>query len=259
MRAIILAAGVGARLGSGEDHPPKAMLKFGGKTLFERHLEILRFCGIEEVVTVTGYRGQLFETEISRLGAQDFVRQLDNPHFREGSVVSLWTAREDLERGEDILVMDADVLYDARMITRLMGAGAANRFLMDRDFEPGDEPVKLCLKDGRLVDFHKKIKNPFDESGESVGFFRFSPEIARRLAQRTQSYVNDGRRDEWYEEAVRDELLAGPNEAFGYEDVTGLPWIEIDFAEDVERAEKEILPNLQEVGSLSQSAGGADK
>jgi len=246
MRAIILAAGIGARLGSGEDHPPKAMLKFGGKTLFQRHLEILEACGIEEVVTVTGYRPQLFEAEISRLGAQDFVRQLDNPHFREGSIVSLWTARGELERGEDVLVMDADVLYDARMIARLMDTRAANCFLMDRDFEPGDEPVKLCLKEGRLVDFHKKIKNPFDSSGESVGFFKFSPDVARRLAERTQAYVDDGRRDEWYEEAVRDELLAGPNEAFGYEDVTGLPWIEIDFAEDVERAEKEILPNLQE-------------
>ena len=80
------------------------------------------------------------------------------------------------------------------------------------------------------------------ESG--IGLFQAAYAALGGVVERE---VDDGRRDEWYEEAVRDELLAGPVEAFGYEDVTGLPWIEIDFAEDVERAEKEILPNLQEV------------
>jgi choline kinase len=48
-----------------------------------------------------------------------------------------------------------------------------------------------------------------------------------------------------YEEAIRDVLLAEPRQ-FGYEDVTGLPWIEIDFPEDVKRARDDILPRLHE-------------
>ena len=83
----------------------------------------------------------------------------------------------------------------------------------------------------------------FDFQGESVGFFRFSPAIASRLARRIQEYIDQKRRSEPYEEAIRDLLLANPGE-FGYEDVTGLSWIEIDFPEDIKRAELEILNNI---------------
>ena len=49
-----------------------------------------------------------------------------------------------------------------------------------------------------------------------------------------------------YEEALRDILLTGPRERFGWEDITGLPWIEIDFPEDVEKASTQVLPSMQE-------------
>jgi choline kinase len=67
--------------------------------------------------------------------------------------------------------------------------------------------------------------------------------MAAALARRCEEYVAAGRLDEPYEEAIRDLLLAAPGE-FRVEDVSGLPWIEIDFADDVRRAEAEILPRL---------------
>ncbi len=246
MRAIILAAGVGARLGLGEDHPPKAMLRFAERTLLSRHLKILHHCGLEEVVVVTGYNAEILEEAVSLQKAEGFVRTLMNPDFRLGSILSLWTAQNVLRCGDEILLMDADVLSDFRMIERLRDSGNANCFLIDRDFEAGDEPVKLCIRDGKIVDFHKKIASTYDFCGESVGFFRFSPGIARRLASRTQAYVDEGRGEEWYEEAIRDLIVECPSGTFGFEDVTDLPWIEIDFPEDVERAREEILPQLKD-------------
>ena len=243
MRAIILAAGVGARLGSGEDHPPKAMLKFGGKTLFQRHLEILEACGIEEVVTVTGYRGQLFEAEINRLGAQGFVRQLDNPHFREGSVVSLWTAREELEKGEDILVMDADVLYTQTLIKRLLESPHPNCLLVDRELDPGDEPVKVCIENETIVNFGKLLPRNYETMGEWPGFMKLSPRIASRMVEACAAIIDAGRPEQPCEDAIYDVLMAEPG-VFGFEDVTGEPWIEIDFPEDLERAKVVILPKL---------------
>ena len=56
--------------------------------------------------------------------------------------------------------------------------------------------------------------------------------------------IPEGRYEEPYEEAIRDLLLETPD-AFGYEDITGLPWIEIDFPEDIQRAQNEILPQLR--------------
>ena len=243
MRAIILAAGVGKRLGGAGD-PPKALLEFGGKSLLARHIEILRHFGVEDATLAIGYKAETLEKELAKLGAEDFASCVLNPDYEAGSIVSLWAVRGALASGADILLMDADVLYDYRLLARLMGSRHVNCFLMDREIEPGEEPVKLCVRGRELVDFHKIVRNAYDYCGESVGFFRFSPAVAARLAEKTDAYVTGGRHKEWYEESIRDLLLDSAPGTFGFEDVTGLPWIEIDFPEDVAKATCEILPRL---------------
>jgi choline kinase len=144
----------------------------------------------------------------------------------------------------DILLMDADVLYDRRMIDRLLSSHHADCLLYDGDFEAGDEPVKICVRDGRIVDFRKRVDTAFDHCGESVGFFRFSPATARALAARAGEYVSAGRVGEPYEEAIRDLVQAAPPGGFGYEDITGVPWIEIDFPQDVARAQDQVMRQI---------------
>ncbi|NJM70755.1 MAG: phosphocholine cytidylyltransferase family protein [Scytonema sp. RU_4_4] len=255
MKAMILAAGVGRRLGKDGQVQPKSLLRFNGKSLLERHLDYLRDCQIDEVVIAVGYQAEMIEDEIKALGAENWVRTVYNPNYTKGSLVSLWTLREYLTAGDDLLLMDADVLCDRRILERLVKTDIRNCFLLDRDFEPGEEPVKLCVQDGYLVEFRKQVAAnlAYDFAGESVGFFRFESalaqsaapfgSIARRLASRIEYYVTAGLHEEPYEEAIRDLLLETP-EAFGYEDITGLPWIEIDFPEDIKRAQNEILPLL---------------
>jgi choline kinase len=237
---------VGARLGAGDEAPPKVLLEFGGKTLLRRHLDILRAAGVGEVALVLGYKADMIEREIAACGARDFVKTTFNPDFRNGSIVSLWAVRDALRQGGDVLLMDGDVLYDRRIVARLVATRHANCFLMDRDFEPGDEPVKLCIKDGRIVDFEKKVEHAHDYAGESVGFFRFGERVCRDLADAVETSVAAGRTEDMYERAIRDVLLAAPSDRFGFEDITGLPWVEIDFPEDVERARREILPLIEE-------------
>ena len=247
--AVILAAGVGARLGPGDDKPPKALLRFGGRTLMERHLATLAVYGVERLTVVVGYRRGDIEAALAAAPPGLAVSTVYNPDFTEGSVVSLWTARAALTAGEPVLLMDADVLYHDRMIGALVRTGHGNCFLVDRDFVPGDEPVKLCIRDGRAVEFRKKVEVAFDWCGESVGFFRLSPEGAAAIVAAADGYVAGGRRREPYEEVIRDVLLAG-RPPFAWEDVTGVPWIEIDFPDDVHRAERDILPRI-DVASTS--------
>jgi choline kinase len=244
MRAVILAAGVGNRLGNTHSGP-KSLLAFGGKSLLARHLDTLAALGVGHVAICVGHEADRIRGEVETLNASDRVSTILNPDYREGSVVSLWTVRRYLEAGGDVLVMDADVLYDAAVLARLVTTGVTNCFLLDRDFEAGEEPVKLCLNRGLPVEFRKRLDPGlvYDLAGESVGFFRFSEAMGQRLARRTEYYVDRGGRDQPYEEAIRDLLLETPD-AFGYEDVTGMPWIEIDFPEDVARARDEILPRL---------------
>jgi choline kinase len=239
--AVILAAGAGRRLGMAI---PKVLLEFGGRTLLERHVAALHASGVQDIAITVGYRAELIRDELARIGLLERISLVDNPRSEEGSVVSLWAQRERLEAGATVLVMDGDVLYDKRMIARLLAAAPENVLLFDRAIEAGDEPVKICMRGDVIVDFAKVPERAYDHHGESVGFFRFSPAMSAALADRVVAYVETGRSRAEYESAIRDLILAEPHR-FGCADISDLPWTEIDFDADVARARREILPQLE--------------
>ncbi|MEO5338563.1 MAG: phosphocholine cytidylyltransferase family protein [Magnetospirillum sp. WYHS-4] len=248
MKAIMLAAGVGKRLyGDSGEQPPKSLLEFEGETLMRRHIETLKSLGIDSLTLVLGYRADEIGAEAKAVGG-DFVKIIHNPDFRRGPVVSLWLARETLRGGDDVLFMDADVLYHPSLIRRLIEARPANCFLYDEAFEHGEEPVTLCLRGGEPVEFGKKIQGSFDAKGEWPGFLKLGPAMAAGLADSLQAYIDADDLDNAYEPAMRDLLLEQPKGTFAYLDITGEPWIEIDFPEDLERARLEILPRIRDLG-----------
>ena len=120
------------------------------------------------------------------------------------------------------------------------GDGPVNRVLIDRDFEAGDEPVKLCVRDGVPVELRKQLA-----AGSGIRHHR---RVGRLLPLR-RARRRGGSRRSWptmwrgprahlpHEEAVRD-LLRERSQVFEVADVTGAPWIEIDFPTDVARAER---------------------
>jgi choline kinase len=248
MRAIILAAGRGLRLQQADDRQlPKCLLQFGGMSLLERHLRLLKQAGVQDVVLALGYRHERVEAELDRLNWLPRPQIVLNPRFELGSVLTVHSAADALTRGGDVLLMDADVLYDQRIATALVaGEGPANRVLIDRDFEAGDEPVKLCISAGVPIELRKKLEAElkYDTIGESVGFFRFDQAGARRLAVLVGGYIERDRGEMPHEEAVRDLILEG-SQRIEVTDVTGAPWIEIDYADDVARAARDVLPELQ--------------
>jgi choline kinase len=172
------------------------------------------------------------------------VRRVLNPGYRTSSLLSLWTLREVLAAGEPVLYMDADVLYDWRLLARLLEAPHEDCLLIDRTAVASEECLKVCIREGRVVDFHKRIQaTGYAHWAEWVGFARFGAESARQLAGAIRSYVDRGRTGVIYEEPMRDVILAG-HDRFGTVDSLGLPWIEIDFQDDLERARTEVLPRL---------------
>lgn len=248
MQAIILAAGVGQRLGSHSEDKPKSLLTFDGISLLQRHLHILNHYHISNIIVVTGYQSDQVKNEIENSSVAEITTTVDNPDYEQGSFISMLIGLEKLAGKENFLLMDADVLYDHNLINRLINSKINNCFLLDKDFVAGDEPVKLCIRDGKIVEFRKLIdKNlSFDYQGESVGFFRFTFETALELKRHSWTYLENNKNDTPYEEVIRDLLLENPDK-FGFEDITGLKWIEIDFPEDIERANSEILSGISQV------------
>ncbi len=94
---------------------------------------------------------------------------------------------------------------------------------------------------GRVVALTKRMPSRYDFAGEGVGFLKVRRGDIETLLASLKGYVDRGQLDMEYE----DGLLEFFGQArVGYEKIGGLPWIEIDFPEDLARAEREILPKL---------------
>ncbi len=247
MHAIILAAGLGNRLAEfNPDARPKCLLEFGGKSLLARQLDCLFRAGVQQVTLVVGYQADQVIDHVGTLVSRPEIAFAYNPAYSKGSVLSLLTAQDALCSGESTLVMDADVLFHPQIMQTLIDSSIANCYLIDREFEVGEEPVKIAMHKGKMVEFRKKLPADlqYDTLGESVGFFKFNGEICAKIAHTCTSYKAEGLLDAPHEEVLRDVLLAQPA-AFACEDISGLSWVEVDFPEDLERVIKQILPAIR--------------
>ena len=223
MKAILLAAGVGRRLGQDR---PKALLEVGGRTLLARHLENLAAANVP-VRVVTGFAQEQLAAE---LGGAETVH---NAEFRRGSLLSLWAGLDGID--EDVVIMDADVLYDPTILKDVLALERG--FAIDPRTDPGDEEMMIGVRGGKVRAIRRGALPGFELVGEGVGFFKL--DRASLAALRDAIGESDPEGD--YEAALdRFVGLYGAD----YVEVGGRPWTEIDFAEDLARAEAEILPQL---------------
>jgi len=246
LHVIMLAAGMGNRLsGDRPNFPPKCLLEISGKSLLARHLDILENSRTVSAMTlVVGYESAQIEDHIASLETDLKIQFVRNDQFDRGSNLSLWHASEQLNSGDPVLFMDADVLYSPSILTNLVSPTERSVVPYDSSAELGDEPVKVCFMNGRIVDFGKEVTESYDRVGEWPGFMRFSPETAASIANKLRHRIENGHNNEPYEDVFRDVILSAPDGAFEFYDIAGLPWIEIDFPEDLVRAERVIAPQL---------------
>jgi choline kinase len=243
LKAIICAAGRGVRLGADS---PKILLEFGGRALLEWHLFRLRDAGVHEVVLVTGYLREQIERVLPEISARHRakIHVVVNERYQEGSALSLAAALPEIEGcSEPILLMDADVLYPAQMLERLISSSHRTALLLDREYSTqDDDPVLVPVKDGRPFEFRKKWTGQADFVGESIGFFKIAPDDLPMLIAETRARITGSDVPDSYDDVLRAMVLA---DRFGFEDVTGLPWTEIDFPDDLSRARDEVLPQIE--------------
>jgi choline kinase len=246
MEAIMLAAGTGSRLTKKNDnYPPKCLLRFDGRSLLERHIDILKFYKISKLTLIIGYRSEDIITELAKIDKTGFVQTVINPKYQEGTIASLSCATDVMRSGVEILFMDADVLYHPDLIERLALSGQTSHIPFDTEFEPGDEPVMLCLNQGKIIEFRKNTSIMCDNIGEWPGFVKWSPHAAQQIANIVERRIMQGFLAQPCEAAFREYMLSSGPENIYCDNITGLPWIEIDFPEDIERARNLILPAIE--------------
>ena len=241
MKGIILAAGKGARLNGTIGDKPKCLLRVGGRTLIDRQIDALRRAGIGDVAVVVGCHAEAVRRECGY-----GITYIENSRFAQtNSLYSLWLARPLLVDGDGFVVMNCDVLFHPRLLGELLTARYADALLIayqEDDTQPlGDEEMKIKLRRGRVVDMAKTL--PSDEAdGENVGIVKFGPDGARLIAELLDQRVAAGGLRDWAPRAFAEFARKRPLHAIG---TRGLPWTEIDFPHDHERAINEILPAIE--------------
>ena len=239
MKAIILAAGVGKRLWPITQHRPKCLIEIGGQSLLHRYLECLASLSIPRAEIVVGYKQEMIRKAVETNAFGLRVNFLVNEQFHRGSISSLWVARKALD--DDVIVMDADVLFHREILRRLVQSSYPNALLMDDSVKQTGEECMVVAEGGRVIALTKKMPSRYDHAGEGVGFLKVRHADTPHVVASLRTFVD---REAWQME-YEDALIEFFREVkVGYEVIGGLPWTEIDFPEDVEKAEREILPKL---------------
>lgn len=239
MKAIILAAGVGKRLWEVTQHRPKCLIEIGGRSLLHRYLESLASVGVRRVDIVVGYKQDMIRAAVSKDSFGVKVTFLVNEQFHRGSISSLWIARDAFD--EDAIVMDADVLFHREILRRLVSSPHQNALLMDHTVKQTGEECMVVVAGGRVIALTKKMPAQYDYAGEGVGFLRVRQADTPRLVSSLRSFIDRGAWEMEYEDGLLEYFR---DVRVGHEKIGGLPWTEIDFIDDVKKAELEVLPRL---------------
>ena len=218
---------------------PKCLIEIGGQTLLHRYLTSLRSVGIHSVDMIVGYKQEMIRTAVAVNDSGIRVNFLVNEQFHRGSISSLWIARMALD--DDAIIMDADVLFHQEILRRLVQSPHENALLMDETVKQTGEECMVVVESGRVIALTKTMPLHYDYAGEGVGFLKVRHADAPHVVASLKTHVD---RDDWHMEY--EDALVGffRDVTVGHEKIGGLPWTEIDFIEDVAKAEREVLPKL---------------
>lgn len=231
--AVILAAGIGSRLGPAATARPKCLLEVGGRSLLRHHFEALRRAGLRRVTVVAGHLAEQVMKETKCSGVVKF----NHTYADTNSLYSLWLVRNWVTG--PLMVINGDVLAHPQIYQNLLAAeGCALAFDSRSDCE--DEEMKVRFQGGRLTEISKTM-NPDVAHGENLGILKFDAQGARVLLEEADRIVSEGRLKEWAPAAL--DRMAERVPVRGV-DTVGLPWTEIDFPEDLEMARKEVWPAI---------------
>jgi choline kinase len=168
--AIILAAGVGARLRGVVDDRPKGLIEIGGETLVGRSVRLLRGAGVERITIVAGFQAGRYTAFAA---GQSGLHVLVNPAFETtGSMASLDVGLEAIQ-GRDVLVLESDIAYEARALD-LAAQVDQDATIVSGPTGAGDE-VWVSAPDGWLLAMSKIRADLPSVEGEFVGITRLSP------------------------------------------------------------------------------------
>lgn len=244
MISVVLVAGVSRRLYPLTEHRPKCLLEVGEKTIFDHQMDALRSCGVREVCLVLGYRREQILAHARAEHPDLRFHEVVNHHFFETNTASSLFAAGKHFLDRDMVLLNGDVLFDQRVISRVVQS--EHQVAMAVDARPcGDEEVKVIVEPGgRITEIGKEV-DAAKCLGEFIGVARFSAMTTASIYQALAEVVAspEGRANAYYERALAKLVDTVPLTSV---EVTGLPCVEIDFPEDYQVACRDVFPRFAE-------------
>ena len=245
MQAIILAAGMGRRLGEYTKANTKCMVPVNGTPLIDRLLRQLSELALDRVILVVGYKGKELREYIGskygqQLTANCQLQFVENPVYdKTNNIYSLALAKEQLQE-DDTLLIESDLIFDDGMFSLLLNNPQPNLALVAK-YEPWMDGTMVCIdRDCNIVNFVTKEAFRYEDTKKyykTVNIYKFSKEFSRtKYVPFLEAYTKAVGNNEYYENVLR--IISFLNS----HDLKALPignekWYEIDDKQDLDIAE----------------------
>lgn len=243
MKTVILAAGISARLRPLTNSTPKCLLKIAGKTILERTIDNLLCYDLNDVIIVTGFHQEQIKDFISEKYPHLKVTYIYNEVYdTTNNIYSLWLTK-DYTKNEEMLLLDSDILFDKKILELLINSKYPNCLALRTDHQLSEEEIKVRLNEDKSIAEISKTVELKQAVGESIGIEKFSAKFVEQLFQiLDRKILKENQVKIFYEAAFQDAINSG--EKIFAVDIGDLKCIELDFAEDIERAEREVIQFL---------------
>lgn len=225
MQVVVLAAGLGSRLGALTAARPKALVEVAGRALVDHAVSFARAAGGARVVVVAGFGAAELRAHLRGAG----VEVVDNPAYRDGNLRSLRAALPALDPRAGWLIMNVDHIYRPAIAERVVAtardAGEVTAFC-DRDRALGADDMKVALDAGGRVAAIAKTLASWEAGYVGMTWVPAARAAAHRAAAEAAADPADH----------VETLLPGAAVA----DVSGIGWLEIDDPEELARANQQL-------------------
>jgi choline kinase len=234
MKAIILCAGQGRRLLPYTESSPKCLLSLNNKHFIEWQIDALQEVGVEQIVAVVGYAAQRIESILSKQYG-DKVSFVYNPFYEiADNLASCWMARDHFK--DDFMILNGDTLFEPAIISKLLSTDDFPITLAtDKKQSYDHDDMKVITENSRLISVGKKLPMT-DVNGESIGIMHFNPKGAKLFRDTIEGLMYSPESlQKWYLSII-DQLASQKH--VGTCSIHGLEWTEVDFIQDLEKAQQ---------------------
>ena len=240
MQAIILAAGMGKRLGELTKGNTKCMIEVGGETLISRLLHQLDQLHLQRIILVVGYKAKELREYLLNIHIQTAIEYVENTIYdKTNNIYSLYLAKDYLTK-DDTLLFESDIIMEDSLIQKLIENPYPDLALVDKYESWMDGTVVTIDEENRILRFIPNSLFKYDEIPDyykTVNVYKFSKHFSSTMyVPFLEAYCKALGRNEYYEQVLR-VITMLDNSGIRALPLNGEQWYEIDDIQDLDIAE----------------------